>query len=149
MEEFNTLEKVINLFKNVNGYGENNTIFVAYKDMQKSSGMLSGMNYPYEGLLINQTENGIGMFYLQQSGLVLTQNVEKMTLNKEQYTFIAKKDIKKITIKNYALLNSKIKRISIDVNDGRSFKLFAKLNEKNIPYQTENFANFINNQANN
>lgn len=29
MEEFNTLEKVIDLFKSVNGYGEDNSIFVA------------------------------------------------------------------------------------------------------------------------
>ena len=28
MEEFNTLEKVIALFKSVDGYGANNTIFV-------------------------------------------------------------------------------------------------------------------------
>lgn len=66
-----------------------------------------------------------------------------MSLDKEHYIFIAKQDIKKITIKNYAILNSKIKRISIDVNDGRSYKLFAKLNEKDISYQTENFTKFI------
>lgn len=146
MEEFNTLEKVIALFKSVNGYGEDNTIFVAYKDMQKCGGMVGGMNYPYDGLLINQTEKGIGMFFLQQSGMVLTQSVTKMSLDKEHYVFIPKQDIKNITIKNYALLNSKVKRISIDVNDGRSYKLFARLNEKDISYQTENFTRFINSQ---
>ena len=147
MEEFNTLEKVIDLFKNENGYGEENTIFVAYKDLQKSGGMVNGMGYPYDGLLMNQTEKGIGMFFLQQSGMVLTQSVAKMSLDKEHYVFIPKQDIKKITIKNYALFNSKVKRISIDVNDGRSYKLFARLNEKTIPYQEENLTKFINSQA--
>ncbi len=143
MEEFNTLEKVIALFKSVDGYGANNTIFVAYTDINRGGG---GMNYPFDGLLINQTEKGIGMFFLQQSGMVLTQNIAKMSLDKEHYIFIPKQDIKRITIKNYAILNPKIKRISIEVNDGRSYKLFAKLNEKNISYQTENFSRFINSQ---
>ncbi len=143
MEEFNTLEKVIELFKGVNGYGEDNAIFIAYTDINRGGG---GMNYPFDGLLINQTEKGIGMFFLQQPGVVLTQNVSKMKLDKEHYVFIPKQNIVNITIKNYALLNSKIKSIIIDVNDGRSYRLFAKLNEKVIPYQTENFTRFINNQ---
>ena len=142
MEEFNELEKVKELFNQVKGNGKENSYFVAYKDMQKSSGMVSGMEYPYDGLLINMNENGIGFFFLKQSGIVLTQNLAKMTLAKDSYTFISNDDIKKVTIKNYALLNSKVKRISIDTED-KSYKLFAKLNEKNITYQTENFTKFI------
>jgi len=146
MEEFNMLEKVINLFQSKGGYGSNNAIFIAYKDMRKNSGLVGGMEYPFDGLLINQNENGIGMFFLKQPGLVLTQNITKMNLDKESYLFIPKENIKNIKIKNYALLNSKVKSIRIDVADGKSYKLFAKLNEKNIPYQMENFSKFINNQ---
>ena len=142
MEEFNELEKVKELFNNVNGNGSENNYFVAYKDMQKSSGMVSGMEYPYDGLLINMNENGIGFFYLKQSGLVLTQNLAKMTLDKDSYTFISNDEIEKVTVKNFALLNSKVKRISIDTKD-KSYKLFAKLNEKDIPYQNSNFTKFI------
>ena len=40
MEEFNTIEKAIELFKTVNGYKNNNNIFVAYKDMQKNNGVI-------------------------------------------------------------------------------------------------------------
>ena len=114
--------------------------------MRKNSGLVGGMEYPFDGLLINQNENGIGMFFLKQPGLVLTQNITKMNLDKESYLFIPKENIKNIKIKNYALLNSKVKSIRIDVADGKSYKLFAKLNEKNIPYQMENFSKFINNQ---
>ena len=146
MEEFNTIEKAIELFKTVNGYKNNNNIFVAYKDMQKNNGVVGGMEYPFEGLLINQTEDGIGMFYLKQPGLVLTQNINKMILQKDKYVFISNDNIKNIAIKNYAIFNSKIKRITIDTNDGKSYKLFAKLNEKTIPYQTINFTRFIESQ---
>ncbi len=146
MEEFNTIEKAIELFKTVNGYKNNNNIFVAYKDMQKSNGVVGGMEYPFEGVLINQTEDGIGMFYLKQPGLVLTQNINKMILQKDKYIFISNDNIKNIVIKNYAILNSKVKRITIDTNDGKSYKLFAKLNEKTIPYQTINFTRFIESQ---
>ena len=142
MEEIIELEKVKELFNSVNGNGSENNYFVAYKDMQKSSGMVSGMEYPYDALLINMTEKGLGFFFLKQSGIVLTQNLAKMTLDKDSYTFISNDDIKKVTVKNFALLNSKVKRISIDTND-KSYKLFAKLNEKDIPYQTDNFTKFI------
>ena len=147
MEEFNTLEKVIDLFKSVNGYGEENVIFVAYKDMQKCSGMLGSMNYPYDGLLMNQTEKGIGMFFLEQSGMVWVQDVAKMSLKKDKYVFIPKEEIKKIKIKNYAFIRTNVKRISIDVKDGREYKLYAKLDEKDIVYQNENFTKFISNQV--
>lgn len=143
MNEFNDLEKVKELFKKEKGNGKENIYFVAYKDMQKSSGMVSGMEYPYEGLLINQNENGIGMFYLKQPGLVLTQNLEKMNLDKDSYIFISNDKIVEIKIKNYALLNSKIKRIEIKTNNKMNYKLFAKIKEKNIPYQEENFIKFI------
>ena len=92
MEEFNMLEKVINLFQSKGGYGSNNAIFIAYKDMRKNSGLVGGMEYPFDGLLINQNENGIGMFFLKQPGLVLTQNITKMNLDKESYLFIPKEN---------------------------------------------------------
>ena len=143
MNEFNDIEKVKKLFKNVKESTKENIYFVAYKDMQKSSGMVSGMEYPYDGLLINKSEDGIGMFYLNQPGIVLTQNIEKMTLDKESYTFISNDEISEIKIKNYALLNSKVKRIEIKTNNKKNYKLFAKIQEKNIPYQEENFTKFI------
>ena len=143
MNEFNELNKVKELFENVKGNGIENNYFITYKDMQKSTGMVSGMEYPYDGLLINQNEKGIGMFYLKQPGLVLTQNIEKMNIDKDSYMFIPNDEIVEIKIKNFALLNSKVKRIEIKTDNKKNYKLFAKLNEKNIPYQTEYFTKFI------
>ena len=151
MEEFNTIKKVKALFENKEGWGSENLFFVTCQDKQKVSGMVAGMEYPYDGLLINANENGIAMFYLKASalsGLVTLANPSKMTLDKENYIFISEDNIKEIKIKNFALLNSKTKRIEINTLDGKSHKLYAKLEEKDFPYQRENFANFIEKYSN-
>ena len=57
MEEFNTIEKVEELFKGINALGNDNIFFVACQDKQKVNGMAAGMEYPYDGLLINDNYN--------------------------------------------------------------------------------------------
>ena len=146
MEEFNTVEKVNALFASVNGLGNENHFFVACQDKQKVSGAAAGMEYPYDGLLINANERGLVMFYLQAgalSGLVSLSSPSKMTLDKANYIFIPNENIQSITIKKFALLNSKVKRISIDTRDGKSHKLYARLEEKDFPYHKDNFDAFI------
>ena len=146
MNEFNTIEKVEELFKSIDALGSDNTFFVACQDKQKVSGMVAGMEYPYDGLLINDSEKGITMFYLKAgalSGLITLSSPSKMTLDKENHIFIPASDIKEIKIKKFALLNSKTKRIEINTTDGKSHKLYANVEEKDFPYQKENFAKFI------
>jgi len=146
MDEFNTIEKVEELFRSVNGLGENNSFFVACQDKQNVSGMVAGMEYPYDGLLINDSEKGIGMFYLKGSalsGLITLSSPSKMTLDKTNYIFIPKENIQGIVIKKFALFNSKTKRIEINTLDGKSHKLYANVEEKDFPYQKDNFAKFM------
>ncbi len=146
MEEFNTIEKVEELFKSIDGLGSNNLFFVASQDKQKVSGALAGMEYPYDGLLINDSEKGIAMFYLKAgalSGLIGLSKPSKMTLDKDNHIFIPESDIEGVVIKNFALLNSKVKRIEINTLDGKSHKLYAAVDEKDFPYHNENFAKFM------
>ena len=146
MEEFNTLEKVQALFEKVGGLGSENLFIVTCQDKEKVSGAAAGMEYPYDGLLINATEKGLGMFYLKSgplSGLVSLSSPSKMVLEKEKYLFIPIENIQKITVKNFALLNSKVKRISIDTKDGKSHKLYARVDEKDFPYHKDCFSAFI------
>ena len=146
MEEFNTIEKVKELFKSIDALGNDNIFFVACQDKQKVSGMVAGMEYPYDGLLINDNEKGITLFYLKAgalSGLITLASPSKMTLQKDQHIFIPAEDIKEIKIKKFALLNIKTKRIEINTVDGKSHKIYANLVEKDFPYQEENFAKFI------
>lgn len=56
MEEFNELQKVINLFQNVGCYGNSNNIFIACKDMRKSGGLVGGMEYPFEGVKVENKD---------------------------------------------------------------------------------------------
>lgn len=143
MEEFNTIEKIRKLFKDVNCEGKENCYFIAYKDMTRNSGMVNGMEYPYDALLINRTENGLGVFYLQQDGIPWKYNISKMHVDKNSYFFIKNEDIKSVIIKNWALLNSKTKRVALKLNNGKFHQLYVNLTEKLIPYQNENFAKFI------
>ena len=146
MEEFNTIEKVKELFESVGGLGNENLFFVTCQDKQKVSGAFAGMEYPYDGLLINASEKGIGMFYLKGSalsGLITLSSPSKMTLDKQNYIFIPSENIGNIVVKNFALLNSKTKRIEINTTDGKSHKLYAKLDENGFPYHKENFAKWI------
>ena len=146
MEEFNTIEKVKALFESVGGLGNENLFFVTCQDKEKVSGAVAGMEYPYDGLLINASEKGIAMFYLKAgalSGLFTLATPSKMTLDKENFIFIPAEDIIAIKVKNFALLNSKTKRIEINTRDGKSHKLYAKIEEKDFPYQKENFSKWI------
>ena len=157
MEEFNTIEKCLELFKSVNCIGNENLIFFTYKDTAKSagtaamlggavgalaSGMINGAEYPYDGLLINKTENGIGMFMVRQPGVPLTYKLEKMELQKDQFIYYKNEDIKEIKIKKFALLNNKKKSIFITTNDKKRYVLCAKINEPNLPYHNDNFSKF-------
>ena len=158
MNQYDTLEKCMELFKTVNCIGNENNIFVAYKDTAKAAGpsvmfgavgglaggMVNGMEYPYDGLLINQTENGIGMFVLKQPGIPLTIKLEKLELQKDKFIFYKNEDIKEIKIKKYALLNNKTKSICIKTNDNKKHVLFANKNESKLPYHNNGLANFIN-----
>ena len=150
MEEFNTFEKVNALFESVNGLGSQNLFFVTCQDKQYVTGAAAGMEYPYDGLLINATEKGLGMFYLKagaMSGLITLSTPSKMSIEKENYIFIPSENIKQITVKKFALLNSKVKRISIDTVDGKSHKLYARVEEKDFPYHKDNFNAFVERYA--
>lgn len=152
MNEFNTIEKVQELFRNIDGLGNDNLFFIACQDKQKVSGVAAGMEYPYDGLLINACERGIYMFYLKAasglSGLFTLSNPAKMSVQKDKYVFIPTNNIRSIIVKNFALLNSKKKRIEINTLDGKSHKLYCKVDETDFPYHKDNFISFTEKYSN-
>lgn len=143
METFNTLDKVKELFKNVNCIGNENCYFAAYKDPAKNLGMVKGMEYPYDALLINQTEDGFGIFYLRQNGVSFTYSFSNMSVVDDSFFFIKNEDVKSISIKNWSFLNSKTKRVVIRLNNRKIHQLYANINEKLLPYHNENFSKFV------
>ena len=57
MEEFNTKEKVEELFRNVNGLGENNCIFLCFLDTNRE-----GLKYGALGAIKQQLTNYNALF---------------------------------------------------------------------------------------
>ena len=109
MDEFNTKEKVEELFKSVDGLGENNCIFLCFIDTNReglkygalgalgavgggaiagvaafSSGIVDGMNRKSDGYLINWTESGLGIIPLDATGVMLTLTPAKLKADKKK-----------------------------------------------------------------
>ncbi len=144
MEEFNTLEKVRALFEKAGVNADDNNYFIALKNLAKQSGMVKGMEYPYCGLIIHFTDDGLGAIMLNQPGVVLTNfKTEKMELIPDSYFFISNEQIKEIKIKKFAPLNSKIKSVVITLNDKKKHQLMVNVNERDLPYHNEAFARFM------
>ena len=158
MYEFDTMEKCIELFRSIGCLGNENNIFFAYKDTAKTtgpasflggavgafaSGMAEGMNHPYDAVIINQTENGIGMLLLKQQGVVLTYKIEKMFVQKDKFIFIPYQYISEIKVKKAALLNNKRKSITISTTNGMKYYLLADIDLPLLPYHNYGFARFM------
>lgn len=116
---------------------------VLMQDTRKYSGMVSGMEYPYYALLMNQTEDGIGYFYLVQPKLSLKSSLEKLVINKNSFNFIKNEDIVSIEVKKFALFDSKRKSIIIKTKDKKTHYLYSKIEDDTLPYHNNNFAKFL------
>lgn len=143
MEEFNTLEKVEKLFKEKGVKSKENLYDVLLLDNRKYSGMVSGMEYPFAGLVMDFTEEGIGFFHLVNAKFSLMISLEKLKLNKDSYTFLKNEDIKSIEVKKFALLDKKRKEVIIKTVDGKKYYLYQKVDDNMIPYHNENFAKIV------
>jgi len=143
MDEFNSLEKVKKLFDE-KGCKDNDSIYVALlKDSRKYSGMVAGMEHPYDGLLLNISDKGIGYFYLKQPKFSLRVFLEKLVVDKDSFTFIESNDIKSIEVKKFALLNKKHKELIIKTADKKPYYLFGKVEDDLLPYHNSEFAKLI------
>lgn len=171
MNNFKTYNEVLELFRNYNCIGNENCVFVTYKDGTQdgikagTAGLLggafagaigafaAGMDVQYDeilagfgtyaGLIINQTENGLGIIPLYSKGVSLSLNVEKLEIKPEKFLFVNNENIESITIKNFNIFTKNTKKIAIKLKTGTDIRLMARVSEKLIPYQQENFAKFI------
>lgn len=163
MEEFNTLEKVQNLFRSVNGIGNRNCYFICYRNTTKdamkygafgavggavgaiaaaSTGIVNGMNGDSDGYLINYTENGLAIIPLDTTGVMLTLTPAKLKPNLNAYFFLRNEEIESIVVKKYNIFNSGTKKIIITTKNNQKLNLMARVTEKLIPYQKENITVF-------
>jgi hypothetical protein len=143
MDEFNTLEKVENLFREKNCPGKDNIYLVLLKDLRKYSGMVSGVKYPYLGMVLNFTDEGVGYFFLNNPKFSLKILMENLVVDKNSFNFIKNEDIKSIEVKKYALLNNKKKSVAIITKDKKKHYLFGKVIDDQFPFYNENMAKLI------
>ena len=158
MEQFNTIEGVTNLFNSINCVGQDNCYFVSYVDINASNsvlmgglfggalgafaaGMAAGMEQNANGYLINENENGLVLIPLNSTGI--SNNLKKMVPNTNAFVYVAKSEIKKIKIKRAYLISAVVKKVKIELNDGKKYNLLVNVKEKYVPYHKENFARFI------
>ncbi len=163
--DFKTSNGVMEIFRSLNCIGNENCFFLAFKDTTKQgmkygalggalggaiggaiaagiAGMAEGLD-GFDALLINQTESGLGIVPLKAKGVQLVLSPEKLELQLERYSFVPNENIEEIIVKNFNIFNKKAQKIILKIG-GKKFNLFARINEKTIPYQEENFTKFMN-----
>lgn len=154
MEEFNTTEKIKGLFEKNGLAGQSNSYFILYKDTTASSlgglaaGIENGMEFPYDAVLVNRTENGLEFILLVVDGVVWNfVKLEKLHLKNNETISIKNEDIESVKIKKYALLNSSKKKIAIKLKSGKTYNFYANVKEPSLPYHDEGFDKFTNEWA--
>ena len=162
--DFKTIEGAMEIFRNLNCIGNDNCIFVTFKDTNRegfkygalgavggaiagaaasfSNGMLAGIQ-GFDGMLINLTETGLGIIPLKSKKIQLTLKIDNMEPLLDRFVFISNENIDSIIIKNFSFLNKKTKKVKIKLKDGMVLHQLARVAEKSIPYQEGNFSRFM------
>ena len=148
MEEFNTKEKVLELFAKGGCLGNENCCFIACKDSSRAeSGLLGGMNYPYDGVLINKTENGIGMIFLRFiKPIFLKTDITNFAISGYPCEFIPNSEIRQIKVKNASIVRKNSKSLIIKTGN-KKHCLVVNLDEPLLPYHNADFAQFMSQYA--
>lgn len=171
MEDFKTIEGATAIFKKQKALDKENNIFVLYLDTQHegakygiaggmAGGLAAGLGFgvgvyketaaskkilsgDFKGLLVNATEKGLHLVALQGAGgAMLRIRPDKLVAEPENYMFLDNSLIKGIEVKNFSFIQKKIKKVRISYGDKAKMFLLGNVEEKNIPYQAENFAKF-------
>lgn len=165
MQEFQTIERAFELFRNANYLGNQNCIFVAMKDYNHASnkmGVAAGVggllgaaissqigkkdafqNMAYDGFLINKTESGIALIPLNVQGVMWKAKTDKLFAYPNSCFFFRNDEIESIKIKNFALINSKIKSLKFKFTNGYTLYLMVCVKDKFVSYHERNFAEFM------
>ena len=164
MADFKTLNGATELFESVGGLRNNNNIFVVFKNNNKEAmkyGLAGGLiaaglpavitsdkaqgilGNKFDGLLINQTEEGLAIIPLHVKGVQMMLNIEKMQPDLDGYCFFTNDVISGITVKNFNIFNKKMQSVKVEIAGKYHLELLGKVAEKSVPYQEANFGKFM------
>lgn len=152
MSEFDTLEQVAKLFRDAGCEGQSNCYFVARKDLRRAkSGVVGGMEYPYDAMIINQTENGLGMIYLNWTKtLTLNNNLTEVAKIRDvdaPFRFIPNEDIVEMNVKEGKLFDKGKVLMTIKTVDKKKHPLIAFADEQSLPWHAEGLRAFVSRNA--
>ncbi len=100
-----------------------------------------------DALLINRTEQGMGIIPLHSKKLVLNAvKVENLEPDMPNYVFLDNKIIKEIKIKNVNIFNKNIQSFKIKLDEKNTIHLLVRKVEKDLPYHEQNFSKMLNQQ---
>jgi hypothetical protein len=166
MYDFRTIEGATDMFAAVNGLGNSNTIFMALKNTGRDGmkygiaggmaatlgvGLLVNSNAAkevlannFDALLINHTEQGVGIIPLHSKKIVLNSvKVENLEADMEGYLFLGNDIIKEIKIKDYSVFNKKVQSLKIKLDEKNTIHLLVRKVEKDLPYHESNFSKIM------
>lgn len=159
--DFQTYAQAYALFEMVKGLRDRNNIFVVMKDASRDgvglrgAGIVGAMigsaiekkdafsNLAYDGLLINDTEAGIGVIPIVYKKMTLTFDPTKMTAKPNRYFFIPKEEITQVKLKNVLFMNSKRKRFVLKFRNNKKVSLLLSTKDKAISYQEQEVERLI------
>ena len=155
---FKTLEGAMEIFKSLNCIGNENCIFVTFKDTNReglkygalgavggaiagaaasfSNGMLAGIQ-GFDGMLINLTETGLGIIPLKSKKIQLTLKIDNMEPLLDRFVFVANENVESIIIKNFSFLNELTQPYIFDKDKSWIIKISRKGEDPHaimIPY---------------
>lgn len=170
MIDFRTLDGALELFKQTDDFGTMNNVFITLRDTNRdgmkygiAGGAAAGMavalgtgifvikgnsdvlfNDNFDALLINQTEKGLGIIPMHnKKALSLSIKFENLEPALDEYVFIPFESISEIKVKDYSFLNKKTQKVKIKLNNKYTLHLLARKQEKEVPYQKENYARIM------
>ena len=159
MEQFDSLEKVKNLFKQATGEENADASYiVGVIDHTSnaaivggilggavggaigaaaafSNGMVKGMEQPCDGFLIMQTNDGIGLIPLVRDGIAWVNAYAKMQPSVNNYIFIKNEDISEIKIKSVNF--GAAKKITIKLNNKDKIQVLSYKRDRYLSFQKE------------
>ncbi len=124
--------------------GANDIYICAYKNPQKNQGMAEGMEYPYFGLMMDATDNGIGIFYIENKdpATLLVLSMKKAEILPDSFFFIPYSDMR-MTVKNFNIFNKNTKRITLEqLSNGKVHYLQAMVGDKMAVYNLDMIPKF-------
>lgn len=163
MEQFDSLEKIKNLFSQVTSEDDTNACYLVGIVNQTnnaalvggilggavggaigaavgsaanfSNGMVSGMDRPCAGFLLRQTNEGVGLIPLVREGIAWVNPYAKMKVCINNYFFIGNSEIEEIKIKSIQF--GAAKKITIKLTNKKRIEVTSYKRDRYLSFQKE------------